>query len=236
MPDSPAFSIRARPWGGSEPPARILAIRLQALGDTVLTLPYLNALRRALPHVTLDFLTRGEVADIPRNLVLFDRVLEIRGGRDRRRLLHAATLLPSLVARRYDVVIDLQRNRLSRTVRLLSNARAWSEFDRLSPRPARERTRATIEAIGLGTLEVFPDLRLLPDVDGSERLGHAGWNGASQLVLLNPAGAFPGRCWPLDAYVQFARLWLETNPDTQFLMLALPALAEKSRFLKEQLG
>src|SRR5262245_28876290 len=179
MPDSPAFSIRARPWGGSEPPARILAIRLQALGDTVLTLPYLNALRRALPDVTLDFLTRREVADIPRNLVLFDRVFEIRGGRDRRQILHAATLLPSILARRYDVVIDLQRNRLSRTVRRLSNARAWSEFDRFSPRPARERTRATIEAIGLGSLEVFPDLLPRPGFDGAEKLRRAGWNGTS---------------------------------------------------------
>ena len=228
--------IRARPWRGAGPPARILAIRLQALGDTVLTLPYLSALRHALPHTTLDFLTRREVADIPRNIVLFDRVFEIRGGRDRRQLLHAATLLPRLVSRRYNVVIDLQHNRLSRTVRLLSNARAWSEFDRFSPIPARERTRATIEAIGLGSLEVYPDLVPRSNLDTDDKLRGAGWDGTSQLIVLNPAGAFPGRCWPLNAYLRFAALWLEHQADSQFLVLALPGLAGKSRYLKERLG
>ncbi len=229
-------SVRARPWRGGNPPTRILAIRLHALGDTILTLPYLSALRRALPHTSLDFLTRREVGEIPRNLVLFDRVFEIRGGRDRRQLLHAAMLLPRLMARRYDVVIDLQCNRLSRVVRILTNAPAWSEFDRLSPVPARERTRATVEAIGLGALEVFPDLVPRQNVDGTDQLRRAGWDGTSQLIVLNPAGAFPARNWPLESYVQFARLWSERHGASQFLMLALPALAEKARFLKDQLG
>lgn len=49
--------INARPWRGPKSPARVLAIGLQAMGDTGLTLPYLQALRRILPDATLDFLT-----------------------------------------------------------------------------------------------------------------------------------------------------------------------------------
>ena len=41
--------INAVPWRSPDPPERILAIRLQALGDTVLTLPYLQALRSLHP-------------------------------------------------------------------------------------------------------------------------------------------------------------------------------------------
>ena len=74
-----AESVNARPWESTGPPARILAVRLQAFGDTVLTLPYLQALRRLLPGASLDFLTRSEVAELPRALVLFDHVFEIRG-------------------------------------------------------------------------------------------------------------------------------------------------------------
>jgi ADP-heptose:LPS heptosyltransferase len=215
----------------------VLAIRLQALGDTVLTLPYLRALRRALPNTTLDFLTRREVAEIPRNVVLFDHVYEIGGGRSRRQLLHALALLPRLIAHRYDVILDLQRNRLSRTVRMFANAPAWSEFDRLSARPAGERTRLTIEASGLGPLEVYPDLEPRQKDDGTDKLRNAGWDGTSALVVLNPAGSFPGRCWPLDAYVRFAELWLEhESAASQFLLLTLPGVARKSRYLKEHLG
>ena len=166
-----AESINAKPWDSTGPtgptrptrppgpPARILAVRLQAFGDTVLTLPYLQALRRMLPGTSLDFLTRSEVAELPRELVLFDHVFEIRGGRDpRRQLVSALALVPRLWARRYDAVIDLQRNRVSRVVRRLLHPRSWSEFDRFSPMLAGERTRRTIEALGFGSLHVRPDL------------------------------------------------------------------------------
>ncbi|HEX6939825.1 MAG TPA: glycosyltransferase family 9 protein [Longimicrobiales bacterium] len=230
--------IAARPWRGTHPPRRILAIRLHALGDTVLTLPYLQALRRALPDATLDFLTREEVADIPRGVDLFDRVFAFGGGRDPRRMwLAALALAPRLVARRYDVVIDLQRNRLSRALRMLMAPRAWSEFDRLSPRLAGERTRATIEAVGFGPLDVYPDVSPREPELGVDALRAAGWDGAGDLVVLNPAGVFPGRSWPIESYVRFARLWLERESGpTRFAVLGLGAIAEKARALKRRLG
>jgi hypothetical protein len=45
--------IRARPWRRPEPPARILAIRLQAIGDVAVTLPYLRALQKTLPETEI---------------------------------------------------------------------------------------------------------------------------------------------------------------------------------------
>ena len=230
--------INAKPWRGPESPARVLAIRLQAVGDTVLTLPYLQALRRVLPDATLDFLTRREMADIPKSVALFDHVFEIGGGRSARlQLLSALALVPCLWAQRYELVLDLQRNRISRTVRALLRPAAWSEFDRFSPRLAGERTRSTIEAVQLGSLRVYPDLALRQSHAGVEKLRAAGWDDASELVVLNPAGAFPDRSWPLASYAAFAELWLaESARATQFLMLGLPELAPKTRFLKERLG
>ena len=79
-------------------PKRILAIRLQAMGDLVITLPYLQALRNSLPSsVRLDLLTREEVDSIPRNIHLFDKVYSIGGGRNSKKiLLHTMALLPRL--------------------------------------------------------------------------------------------------------------------------------------------
>jgi ADP-heptose:LPS heptosyltransferase len=232
-------SVEARPWRGPEPPSRILAIRLQALGDTVLTLPYLQAVRRLLPDATLDFLTRSEVADIPRSVVLFDQVFEIGGGGGRRRqLVGAAALLPRLRARRYQVVLDLQRNAVSRLVRRLLAPAAWSEFDRFSARLAGERTRETIEAVGIGPLEVRPDVVPRPRGRGTAlaKLEAAGWDPRCELVVLNPAGAFPGRSWPLDAYARFAERWREREGGTKFLILGLPPLAPRAAYLRDRLG
>src|ERR1700733_3050749 len=137
----PPVSIRAVPWHGVAPPKNLLAIRLHAIGDVVITLPYLRALQQSLPGTDIDFLTREEDASIPRALRLFRFVEQLGGGRsERRQLLLTPLLAPRLLARRYDVVRDLQNNRVSRTIRRLARPRAWAQFDRESPLPAGERT------------------------------------------------------------------------------------------------
>src|SRR5204863_3049641 len=96
-------------------------------------------------------LTRKEVDSIPKNIHLFDHVYSISGGRNiKKQLLHTCWLLPKLLLKRYDVIIDLQNNEISRLVRKTLMPGAWSSFDRFSPIAAGERTRMTIEAVGLG--------------------------------------------------------------------------------------
>src|SRR5258708_6362524 len=139
-PPSPALA-----WNNPEPPRRILAIRLQAMGDLVITLPYLQALQNSLPATEIDLLTREEVADIPRNLVLFRRVFALGGGRDwRKQLLHLFRIYPALRRQDYDAVLDLQNNRVTKVARRLLRPKAWCEFDRFNPLSAGERTRRTI--------------------------------------------------------------------------------------------
>src|SRR5678816_3601414 len=98
------MNIPAKPWTKKYPPKRILAIRLQAMGDLVITLPYLQALRNMLPPSTkLDLLTRKEVDSIPRNLVLFNKIYSIGGKRNfKKQFAYTCFLLPALIMRRYD--------------------------------------------------------------------------------------------------------------------------------------
>jgi ADP-heptose:LPS heptosyltransferase len=68
-------------------------------------------------------------------------------------------------------------------------------------------------------------------------LHDAGWDGASELLVLNPAGAFHGRNWPLDAYIQFARQWRErTSAPVRFTILGQRALTERAAYLRAHLG
>jgi hypothetical protein len=54
-----SMNIPAKPLKDEYLPKRILVIRLQAMGDLVITLPYLQSLREQLPpSVKLDLLTR----------------------------------------------------------------------------------------------------------------------------------------------------------------------------------
>jgi ADP-heptose:LPS heptosyltransferase len=231
-----AETIRAKPWRHPEPPARVLAIRLQAMGDTVATFPYLRAIRRRYPGLHLDFLTRADFAALADAVVLADRVFSLPVGRTREQLLHVARLLPALRARRYDVVIDLQRNRTTRLTRLGVGAPAWSEFDRFSPLLGGERFRLTIEAAGLGPLDVLPDLELRTPEAGREKLVAAGWESAMPLVLLNPGGLDADRQWPLERYVALAEALASQDPSVRFLLLGVGKVAEKACFLRDALA
>lgn len=231
------MNIPAKPWRRSQPPKRVLAIRLQAMGDTMITLPYLQALRHALPAATkLDLLTREEVDPVPRSIHLFNEVYSIGGGRNLKKIfLRAFLLLPRLWLRRYDVVIDLQNNIVTRTVRKTLAPTAWSEFDRFSPIAAGERTRMTIEAAGLGDCRPMFSFHEKDPQLGARLLKSNGWNGKDPLIVLNPAGVFVTRNWPMENYVQFAKLWQQRYPEVKFVILGTPLITEKASFLKNEL-
>ena len=231
-------NIPAIPWAKNDPPKKILAIRLQAMGDLVITLPYLQSLRKQLPSSTkLDLLTRKEVDPIPRNLHLFDKIYSIRGGRKfKLQLALSWLMLPSILLRRYDMVLDLQNNLISRIVRKSIRPKAWSQFDKISGIPAGERTRLTIEAAGFQNINIDSTFSLRSTLSVDHILKENGWNGISKLVILNPAGFVPTRNWPIDRYLSFAKIWLDKFPDTQFLMIGINLIAQKAGFLKEHLG
>ncbi len=231
------LEIEHRGWQGNEAPRRVLAMRFQALGDTVITLPYLQSLRRAYPKMRLDLLTRKEVADIPRALELFDEVVAFGGGRNiYRQLLAMLWHLPRLWLRRYDVVLDLQNSRLSRIALDFAAPSAWSRFDTQAPFAAGDRTRQTIAAVWHWPVDL--DTRLTLRTNASRALLEAhGCGPDTELVVLNPAGNMPSRSWPLEHYCEFARAWLaRRNPDAKFVLLLVPALGEKAARIARTLG
>jgi ADP-heptose:LPS heptosyltransferase len=233
------MNIPHKPWTNiKNPPRRILAIRTQAMGDVMITLPYLQHLRRSLPSsVRLDLLTREETDPVPKNIILFDNVYSIGGGRNLKKIFLLALLkLPRLLLQRYDVVIDLQNNRYSEIIRKAIRPKAWSVFDKSSPIAAGERTRLTIEAAGLGKCGMDTSFELKGEDAWLVLLKNAGWNGSDTLVVLNPAGLNPTRNWPIQNYIAFASLWLQQRPDTRFLVLGTGFITEKKNSLKEALG
>ena len=227
--------FQAVPWTNSAAPERVLAIRLQAFGDIIGTLPGLKSLRAHLPNSKLDLLTRRDFLDIPNQLKLFDRIHAIGGRRSYlRQYLSARALLPRLKRIRYDVVIDLQHNGISDLVRRNLASPSWSEFDRFSPLPHGERVRRTIMAAW--SREITLDYRLeMHDPELGLNLLPPDAR-SRELVVLNPAGFFANRNWPLENYIQFARLWLERrNDQARFLMLGLSRIAEKAGVIEQAL-
>jgi len=224
-------------WQSDSLPKRILVIRLQAMGDVAITLPYVQSLKEKLPAYTkLHFLTRNEIKDIPGSVRIYDWIYSIVGGRNTKlQLLSLLLLLPRLKINKYDIVIDLQRNKLSRLVRRFLNPAAWSEIERFSATPAGDKYQKGIEAIGLCSIKLNTGLQLKNPDAGKIKLTNAGWKSSNKLVVLNPAGAFSTRNWEIENYLKYAELWKTKFPDTQFLIIGLKAISKKSLFLKKML-
>lgn len=63
---------------------------------------------------------------------------------------------------------------------------------------------------------------------GLQLLKDADWDGQKSLIVLNPAGAFASRNWPVEQYASFAKIWLKNYPNAQFLILGVQKIAEKA--------
>jgi heptosyltransferase II len=235
--DNSTIHINAKPWRKKNLPKRILAIRLHAMGDVIITLPYLQYLRNDLPpNVKIDFLTIEECVSIPKNIILFNKIYVIRGGRNfKKQIAFAFLLLPKLLLNRYDVVLDLNDAIISRWIRKILFPKAWATFDRFFPIPAGERTQLTIETVGLGKINASTRFKLKSDLDVENILKENGWANNNKLIVLNPAGAFETRNWPLENYVAFAKLWLNIFPATQFLILGVDSVKTKADYFKTKL-
>src|SRR3989440_3129898 len=87
-------------WSGVR---KLLVIRLRSMGDTVLTTPSLLALRRFLPHATIDILLEDWVAPVLDGSPLVDRVIPIPRHSNAAR----ARIARDLHRTGYDVVYNL---------------------------------------------------------------------------------------------------------------------------------
>lgn len=228
-----------KPWKKKGLPKKILAIRLQALGDTVIALSYLQYLREQLPAETqIDFLVRNEFDEIPANLQLFNTVYSLSGGNKIRN--QFIGLLPHLFKIKkadYDVVLDLQNNIVSNFVRAFVNPLCYVRFDRFSSKHACQRNAETINKAGVIQVKESYHFNFKNPNCGSDILEKNGWKKGSKLILLNPAGAFSNRNWPTQNYIDVAnQLINEYDSSLFFLLLGTEKIAEKAKEIKKALG
>ncbi len=96
---------------------RVLVTRLNYLGDVVLSLAVVDALRRAHPEIEIDYLSREPAASLLRPDPRFARVFAWRDG-----VGSALSMVKTLRLRRYRAVVDLYSNPRSAWLAWLSGA------------------------------------------------------------------------------------------------------------------
>ncbi|CAA0100368.1 Uncharacterised protein [BD1-7 clade bacterium] len=217
-------AIACSPWAPSQindQPKRILVMRHNCFGDLIATFPYINSLRAQLgSDVEIDLVVCDIYSHLAEHIGLFDNVIKLGGGfNTKKRFVFSLAKIPYLLLRNYDVVLDLQNNKISRITRYLLGKKPYTEFDKYSPLPAGERYRKTINAVGITPVELNTDYQARFLGNCNDLLTAHGWRG-EKYVILNPAGAYENRNWPAENYIAFAKLWLKNiNDATQFVFL-----------------
>lgn len=235
-------------WDKDHPPEKILIIRLHAIGDTAITLPACAGLRNLLPDSEIDFLTSKTSYGLINSVGIFNNVYELPMYTGRttligkllsklRTLKQAITLGNNLKKKQFDVIIDLQHNRNSFIIRKLCNVKFWSELDRYSPKSASTRMLETIHNAGFTEVKIHfkQHIRTWLISKAKEILLNNGWNGNENLIVLNPAGLWFTRKWPIDNYVSLAGL-ISKKYHVKYLLLGDERILESSKYLSDKLG
>lgn len=115
------------------PPRRILCLRLERVGDLLMTLPALALLRALAPQAVIDLIVGSWNADLARALTSVDRIETVdarwlsRAGRG----FGLATLIPAvrrLKGRRYDLAINFEPDIRSNLILAAAGARRLAGF------------------------------------------------------------------------------------------------------------
>ncbi|MBN1506975.1 MAG: glycosyltransferase family 9 protein [Sedimentisphaerales bacterium] len=206
---------------------RILLIKPSSLGDVVLALPALSALRRNYPNARISWLIRPEFAPLVEGhphldeIIPFDRKFLGRAWRDPTALRELASLISRLRRGRFDVVLDLQGLFRSASLAWLSGGKRrlgpiwrkelarWFYTTAIPPRlewvHVVDYYLKLIEATGAADLRVEFVLAQSPDAVASARrllLQHD--IDPSRCAILIPGSAQISKCWPAERFAALA--------------------------------
>ena len=237
-------------------PRNILVIDFGQLGDVVLSLPALRAIREKFPHARITIAVGKAAAPIVElsgysdETMAVDRV-GLRDGPKPLSIMRIARIVKDVRRAQFDFVIDLHSLYETNLLGFLSGApkrlyarRPGRSLDYLSnfrpPPPVEENTPtnhaidrylSVLVPLGIKDAPRIPRLRTRPEDDAyiEQLLRKEKAHQETMLVGLFPGAGHPGRRWPLERFGELAEM-LVRNDGVRIIAFAGP---EERAFVKE---
>lgn len=200
---------------------RVLVIRLRSIGDTVLATPSLFALKRFLPHATVDILLEDWVAPVLNGFQQVDQVITL----ERKNTAARARVARQLRGNNYDVVYNLHGGTTATLLTRATGAKHRVGYqtyqyarlhNHLSPSSSslweRDKTHSVEQQLALLGWTGVPvsdrpptTLAVTPEAAAqiAARLTAAGL-GEAQFAVIHPAAAFATKQWAADKFGRVA--------------------------------
>ncbi len=205
---------------------RLLIIKLSSLGDIILSTPGIRAIREKFPRHKISLLVAEESKDVLLRSNYIDELLVVDTKNKDKGLKGLLGIARTLRKRNFDIVIDLQNNRLSHILSFLSlctqrygydngklsfllNHRVKENKDKLSP---VEHQFRILKMLGIDLRDKGLELWFSrDDEEYAQNILSAQWLSDDQKIVgINMAASkkWISKCWPRD-YI--ARLCEELN-------------------------
>jgi heptosyltransferase I len=204
------------------PTSRILIVRLSAIGDTVLSVPVLCALRDRYPQATIGWIVECTSAPLLRGHPDLNHLIEVpRGWLKSPRLISSTAYKMWRIG--FDVSLDLQGLTKSAVTAWLSGAKRRLGFTKcefegreLSGWINNELVEPTADHVVVRSLEMLKPLGIedpaasfrLPEYEQSAAkmakfILERGFGGG--FVVINTGAGWPSKLWPAERYAAVAR-------------------------------
>jgi lipopolysaccharide heptosyltransferase II len=194
------------PSGEPECVSRILLIRLDRLGDFILSLPAVDSLRVAYPSAKIDVMVRPYLAGLAGMAPAINNVFVYKGIFDTFR---------SLPDQKYDVVIDMLRDyRLKPAfIALLSKAPVRIGFkggfrERLFTHAVNDWKGSSKSMVDID-LELLKPLGVVPHVSIPKLARTPSPRDARAVIAIHPGGYYPSQRWPAKRFADLSSKMLE---------------------------
>ncbi|HEX3560669.1 MAG TPA: glycosyltransferase family 9 protein [Pyrinomonadaceae bacterium] len=227
-------------------PRNILVIDFGQLGDVVLSLPALSAVRQRFPRARVTVAVGGSAAPVVELSGVADEALAVdrvalRDGPKHLSVWQIGKLVLEVRRRKFDFVIDLHSLSETNLLGFLSGApqrlyarRPTRSLDYLSnfkpPPPVEDRKKHAIDRyldvlapLGIGEVSRVPRLPVREEDSRAvvEMLRKAKAAGDAPLVGIFPGAGHPSRRWPVERFAELAWM-LERNDSVRTILFAGP--------------
>lgn len=214
----------------------ILIIKLSAIGDVVMSLPFLEALRKTWPEARLTWLVEQAASDIVMDHPALDRVIvsnrkkwmnDLKRGRVIKAFKGIKSFVSELRDQKYDIVVDLQGLLKSGVMVALSRGARKIGFDKtrelsyivlnekLEPydpdKHALKRYLDVAQYLGAdaGGIDYLYPFNKDAEAEAYSLLKKNEAESDGGLVVVNPGAKWDTKLWPLDHWKELARLLVE---------------------------
>ena len=242
----------------------ILVVRLTSLGDVLMAIPAVKALKEALPGSRISWLVEGSVAELLRHQSFIDEVIQfprdrimrsLGEGRALQTLRHLRTFFRHLRSRRYDVLVDFHGIMKSALLgfaaraekrigfgRMFAKEGSWLAYDERVNGVEKgvhkvERNMLLVRRLGVNGAIPHVELTAPPDAEGYVAGLLAEHNIRAPMIAVFPfcSKGSAFKRWPLADYAELLKLMRDAIFATALILWG-PGEEEEARELRDMAG